>query len=309
MELRNPIPEDIPLKTELNVISADRTAGGRIYNEYNEYYSSQEKARRFIEIGIEPILHLLPQEIELADVGCGDGFLTETVIKYLQNQGRLVHATAIDGNTEELKKAQKRGLHTEQGNLEELNYSKVFDLIIMRAVLHYNSYDAQSRIIEKVKQALVPNGIFINQVSSGDLSNVKLRNTLNHLPSLGRTKDYEFPHFITRQEYLNLCRSKKFPTIFLKDAPPNYLTPESMFDRFHPEVQTMSEEEKKQYLPRTIFKKDFLKVVERYRPLSPNSIEDIGDTVRVWWQYPIFLSKKPQAELSNSGKKRRTVPQ
>lgn len=293
MALPDRIPDHIRRDTGLNVIYADKRSTGRRYNEYNEYYSSQENAKRFIKIGIEPKLHLLPQEIKLADFGSGDGFLTEAVIRYLETQGRTVHATAIDGSEKELKVAQKRGLRTEQGNLEELNYSEVFDLVIMRAVLHYNSYDAQSRIIDKIMQALKPNGIFINQLSSGDLPNVKLRNSLNHLLSLGRTKNYEYPHIITEQEYKDLCISKNFPTEFLDYAPPNYLTPESMFNRF--KNKAITEKTKSRYiLEQSKFKEQFLNVVSRYRSLTPDSIEEIDDTVRVSWKYPIFLSQKQQ---------------
>jgi hypothetical protein len=77
------------------------------------YFGDVTIAQSFIEIGIIPILHQLPQKISMADFGGGQGGLLAIVRDYLVAQGFNVEAYVVDSNPEFLEACEKKNLKVE----------------------------------------------------------------------------------------------------------------------------------------------------------------------------------------------------
>ncbi len=271
-------------------VLADIHAKVKIGKVFGGYFNSSQNAKIFAEIGISPYISQLPQDIKLADFGGAEGFLTNVVKKYLEGFGKQVEGIVVDANPNYLRDANKRGFITLESPLEEAKLHN-FDLIIMRAVLHYNSKAEQKKILQKVKTALNPDGVFVHQLSSGDKYNVELRNKISQLPSLQRTNKPGAINFMTEEDYISLCESINLPAKLIGYAPKDSWTMEEMFDRFHPEVKTMTQEEKINYPRRNLFLQEGKELALYYLNNSTiKGVEKENKTFRVWHTYPIFTS-------------------
>lgn len=272
-------------------VIADIQSKVKIGKVFKGYFSSPVNAKTFTQIGLPHIASILPAELKLADFGGGDGYLTCEVKNFLEKHNKIVEGIVIDGNPNFLEEAAKKGFITLEASLEETKLKNI-DLIIMRAVLHYNSKAVQKKILRKVKSALTNEGIFIHQLSSGDYYNVQLRNKIAHLPSLKRINDTGDIHFTTVDEYLALCKSVNLSTKLIGYAPESSWTLEEMFDRFHPETQGMTKEQKSDYRDRKSFLREAKELILHYKETTPiKGIEINNNTITVCHSYPIFESR------------------
>jgi SAM-dependent methyltransferase len=148
------------------------------------YFGDASIAKSFIEIGILPIQHELPQKIRIADFGGGEGLLLAIVRDYLIAQGFTVEAIVVDSNPEFIKECEKKNLQVELSDLRDCQLEGL-DLVIMRAVLHYNALHNQVKILNAVKKSLAPSGKLVAQILTGSEINCRLRKEIISLTSLG----------------------------------------------------------------------------------------------------------------------------
>lgn len=148
------------------------------------YFGDVTNAQSFIEIGIIPILHQLPQKISIADFGGGQGFLLAIVRDYLVAQGFNVEAYVIDSNPEFLEACEKKNLKVVFSDIRDCTLEGL-DLVIMRAVLHYNAVHNQVKILNAIKKSLGSSGKLVAQILTGSEINCQLRKEIIALPSLG----------------------------------------------------------------------------------------------------------------------------
>jgi SAM-dependent methyltransferase len=148
------------------------------------YFGDTKIAESFIEIGILPIQHELPKKIRIADFGGGEGLLLAIVRDYLIAQGFTVEAIVVDSNPEFIKECEKKNLQVELSDLRDCQLEGL-DLVIMRAVLHYNALHNQVKILNAVKKSLAPSGKLVAQILTGSEINCQLRKEIISLTSLG----------------------------------------------------------------------------------------------------------------------------
>lgn len=210
---------------------ADLSAGVDISKVHGGYFSNLENAKKFCEIGLNPILSNLPREIHYADYGGGEGFLTKEVTRWLTDKGLEVVAFVADANEKYLNLAKIEGLETILCNLENCPLTDL-DLITMRAVNHYNPISLQKLILKNVYNALNPDGVLLSQISSGVKENCALRSSIMDIPELGRgVGNY---HWTSVQEYQSLLSEAGFiQNEVLGYAPPAHWCPEEQWDRFN----------------------------------------------------------------------------
>jgi SAM-dependent methyltransferase len=275
-------------------VLADINAHVKIGRVFGGYFNSERNAKSFTKVGLSHYVSSLPQESIFADLGGGDGYLASEIKRFIHSYGKDTQGIIVDGNPSALEKAKNRGFATLEANLEDEIPGK-YDLITMRAALHYNSVDAQKKILYNTKKSLNSRGFFINQISSGDPYNVSLRNTISSLHSLQRVKSPGTVHYSTINEYLKMCKDINLPTIFLGYAPEDYWTPEEMFDRFHPDVKCMTKQELKNYTKRNNFLQETREIISLYKEKTPiEGINFENGTYTIWRKYPIFLSRLPE---------------
>lgn len=291
--------KDYYLESEKNKViksigaRADVRAKVEIGKVFRGYFNSPENARIFNEIGISKILSHLPELIKYADFGGADGFLAKSVVDFLRMHGKTVEGLVVDINSLSLGRAQEKGLKTLKSNLEDISLEEPLNLITARAVLHYNPKEIQKKILENIKNSLERDGYFVHSMSSADKYNCELRNKIALLPSLERMKGGDGSiHFLTIDEYLEYCEELNFPTELVGYAPPNYWTPEEMFDRFHPEINDMTKEQLNDYEKRNIFLRECMSLVSEYLENTPVEGVELEDkTAKIFYKYPIFNSR------------------
>jgi SAM-dependent methyltransferase len=159
-----------------NKVNMDQVLGG--------YFGDVGIAQSFIEIGIAPIQHQLAKKIRIADFGGGQGLLLSIVRDYLVAQGFMVEAYVVDSNPEFIKECEKKNLQVVLSDIRDCPLEGL-DLIIMRAVLHYNAVHNQIKILNGIKKSLAPSGKLVAQILTGSEINCSLRKEIISLPSLG----------------------------------------------------------------------------------------------------------------------------
>jgi len=270
------------------IVQRDLDANVVIGEVFSGYFNSPEKAAVFCELGVSGIQHMLPQSLRAADFGGGDGYLAASIRDYLASQGKTTDFFVVDGNESYLALAERKGLTAVHTDLTAATIDNL-DLVVSRATFHYNSLDAQAAILDRVRESLTPNGFFVNQISSGDRYNTALRNDISALPSLDRASKGSI-HFVTPDEYISMTAGAGLETLLVGYAPANSWTPEEMFDRFHPHQD--GEAQFGDNAPRTVFLRECMALIRDYT--DSTSIEGITfseDSVRVEYQYPIFVSR------------------
>lgn len=114
-----------------------------------------ERNARFVsDLGM-PVFELLaPQPGErILDLGCGDGVLTEKIA------ARGCAVIGVDGSSEQIAAARKRGLEAYVGDCQRLNFAKSFDAVFSNAALHWMKQ--ADDVIDGVWRALKPGGRFV----------------------------------------------------------------------------------------------------------------------------------------------------
>jgi hypothetical protein len=148
------------------------------------YFGDLNIARIFIEVGIRPILGDLPKKIRVADVGGGQGLLVTTVRDYLVDEGFEVEAYVVDSNPDFIKECERKNLKVSLADIRDCPLKDI-ELVIMRAVLHYNSVAHQYEILQAIKKLLSPSGKLVAQLLTGSTINCNLRKEIISLSSLG----------------------------------------------------------------------------------------------------------------------------
>jgi len=162
------------MKTDSIGTNADVAAGVDISKVHGGYFADQKHVDEFVKIGIVPIIGNFQKLVRCADFGGGQGHLSKGVKDYLEHAGFKAEVLVADANEKYLNLANESGLDTRLCNLEDCNFSNL-DLIIMRAVLHYNIPVNQRRILENIFKSLKPGGYLVHQNSSGNKENCELR--------------------------------------------------------------------------------------------------------------------------------------
>ena len=111
----------------------------------------------------------IPQGGKILDLGCGSGRDTKAFID------RGYSVTAVDGSPSlcEMAKVQL-GIEVECSDFNELNYKEEFDGVWACASLLHCSRENLPNIIDKIKHALVPNGVVYMSFKYGDFEGEKL---------------------------------------------------------------------------------------------------------------------------------------
>ncbi len=221
------IDENLPTGT-----SADKKAAVDIDKIHRGYFSCQENADDFYNIGVKPIEKELPHKLCYVDFGGGKGLLAERVENNLKTDNHDVETIIIDANDKFLQIAEEKGLKVVQSSIENSNLSEI-DLATMRAVNHYNNLEQQQKIIDKVFKSLKSGGYLISQISTGSDENCTLRSAIVNLPSLGRSGSGNY-YWTTEEEYILMLEKAGFSDIKIVGyAPPCYWSPEEQWDRFN----------------------------------------------------------------------------
>jgi tRNA (cmo5U34)-methyltransferase len=105
--------------------------------------------------------------ISLLDLGCGDGVLTEALLKINNN----IHTTLVDGSQAMLQKAKERlgtkhNLSFVEANFQEILDNRVefgqFDYCISAHAIHHLEMKDKERLFRFINKHLVTGGKFIN---------------------------------------------------------------------------------------------------------------------------------------------------
>lgn len=276
---------------------ADIAGKVEIAKVFGGYFSNPANAQAFIDLGIRPILNDLPKNIKYSDFGGGDGYLGSYVNSYLKKKSKQVDTTIVDANPEFLKKVKKLGLKTKLANLEDVKLPKL-DLITMRAVFHYNLFKVQKKILKKVYENLTKGGYFINQISTGNEANCKLRNLIKNkeLALSGEQGRYEW---ISVKKYLGALKNTKFSEIrLLGYAPSGSWTLEEQWERVNStkRANALAKGNLKEVVKIDETKEKFLaytnKLINMKEYKTAGVEKDKSGSYRVHYQYAIILARK-----------------
>ena len=160
------------------------------YNRYAVPYYEETVGVSMEEV-MESFLELLPENAEVLDLGCGSG--RDTVL--LEENGCYV--TPLDGSKEMCKLAE---VNTDKEVLlmryEEMNFDEVFEGVWACAALVHLPLDEMKDTLQKIVQALKPEGILYFSVHKGDRDGIyggryfrdyskkELTNLLDGIPEL-----------------------------------------------------------------------------------------------------------------------------
>ncbi len=286
-----------------NDVGADYSSGVKIEKVFGGYFSDQKNIDDFIRIGIEPILEKFKSknEIIIADFGGGAGNLAEGVKSFLNQQFEIISMVVVDANPDYLKEAQKKNLDTVEANLLEYSNLEGYDLIIQRAVLHYNeSPKKQKQLLRNIKKSLNKEGYFVSQLSTGSKENCAMRNEIVNqaglLPHGGRRTHL----WISPEEYTDLLSQVGFENNKIAGfAKGGSWTIKKMWDRFNKNTESEvfsknDRDEISRYNERkNAFFSNGIKIINKYLDTSDKEtlmIEQSGEDFTISYQYPIFVS-------------------
>jgi hypothetical protein len=280
---------------------ADSAAKVDISKVHGGYFSDPENIERFIEVGIAPIVPELPREVKYVDFGGGQGDLALGVKRYLEANGRTVHAIVADANEEYLHIAETKGLEINPCNIEETTFSDL-DLITMRAILHYNSPAQQKLIIKRAFNSLRAGGFLIHQNSSGTKANCELRSALVNIPELGRAGAGDYC-WVSEDEYTFLSKDVGFSnTSHVDYAKANSWGPEEQWDRFNSEITKRALEEKDEdtfndiQKRKKIYLEKAIELIKQYSKVHTTESLQItrapNGQIEIGYLYPIVVSRK-----------------
>jgi SAM-dependent methyltransferase len=170
------------------------------------FFGSVAAARKFVDVGIAPLLPVLPRRIAYVDFGGGQGVLARVVRDFIEARGYACHATVVDANPQYLAQAAAAGISTACANIEESDLRSI-DLATMRLVMHYNARDQHAAILAAVTRSLAPDGILVTQIETGDPTICQLHTQIANLLSRESAPGY---HWATLEEYCELLRGSGF---------------------------------------------------------------------------------------------------
>ncbi|OIO23168.1 hypothetical protein AUJ65_04375 [Candidatus Micrarchaeota archaeon CG1_02_51_15] len=280
--------------------SADIKAGVRISRVHSGYFSNARNAELFCKIGIDPILTNLPKKITVFDFGGGEGFLTKRVKEHLASKGYDVNASVLDANAVYLKIAKSAGLQTILSSIQDSKVSSA-DLIIARAVIHYNSAERQQAVFNKIFESLKKGGYFVHQVSSGSKENCCLRSDILNIKSLGRAAARSEYNWLSEEDCLSMAKKAGFKENFVAGyALANSWSPREQWDRFNKKATDEAKSAGNRTLldriewRKAAYLKEANRLVEEYAAKHGiNGIKKTGEhAYRIEYTYPIFICRK-----------------
>jgi len=279
---------------------ADMKAHVNIAKVHGGYFSNLKAAQTFVDQGIKSIINKLPRKIKLADYGGGQGFLTKVVANFLRSKGHTVDTFVVDANPGYLSVAKREGLQVHQCNLENCDFKEA-DLIIMRAVNHYNPIDKQIDLLKNARQALKNGCFLISQVSSGSEANCELRSMIVNLKSLGQAAAETSYHWTSIKEYSTLLKKAGFKNIKLVGyALDCQWTTEEQWDRFHKKEKAAAKGDAKKlagiHRRRIIFINEAYAIIDEFESKYGCkelglAFKDNGEAI-IKYKYPIIISQK-----------------
>lgn len=197
------------------------------------YFGDPHVAEAFVETGIKPLFSSLPAIVKMADVGGGQGLLASIVRDVLTENGHQVEAFVIDSNPDFLEECNKKGLRGLQCDIRDSPVGD-FDLVIMRAVLHYNSHADQIEILKSLQQTLAPSGKLVAQILTGSPMNCNLKLDLISQKTLGEDIHAGYYNCHTFDELRQMLNSIGFASVQLMGAAPDLKwTLEQQWTRFN----------------------------------------------------------------------------
>jgi len=200
------------------------------------YFGDFQVAQSFVEVGIKPLLGSLPSNVKMVDVGGGDGLLASMVRDFLTDNGHHVEAFVIDSNPDFVSECAKRGLRGLECDIRD-DPLKNFDLIIMRAVLHYNSHADQIEILKSLRKTLAPSGKLVAQILTGSAVNCKLKVDLISQKALGCDIHRGYYNCHSLDELTKMLSSIGFASVNLLGAAPDLKwTLEQQWVRFNGDI-------------------------------------------------------------------------
>ena len=265
---------------------ADLRSKVNMDNVYGGFFSSPEPIKRFIEIGIKPIVDQLPDSMSYGDFGGGTGIVTRVVAGYLLAKGKKVRVQVIDANQSYLEKAKALGL---EARLQDLNekIDESFDLITMRSVLHYNSAEQQRSIVRNVWESLNHGGYFVHQNLSGSDELCELQTKIMEIPELGRGAKGSH-HWVSEREHDILVEECGFTECRMAGRVSSTIwSPEDQWDRFNPGVR---DKKRKTFLTTTYSMID--EYVAKHGYDSSGIFKQRDGTVKIHGTFPIYICRK-----------------
>ncbi|MEN9625983.1 MAG: Methyltransferase domain [archaeon] len=152
--------------------------------------------------------HFNNKQIVAADFGGGSGSLIKD-LKRLINEKEL-NFTNIDKD-KSLLDEDSVSIKKIVAHLENVQLKDRFDLIIMRYVLHYNSFNIQDKIIHKARSLLKKEGLFIlHHCGSVDHTHKQKLNKLFSTPVISEKLVRKNPYWSTWSEISTLLKNNKF---------------------------------------------------------------------------------------------------
>ena len=198
---------------------ADYIADVDLDTANNGYYALPGPTDSFVKIGIATILHKLKEKecINYYDLGGGHGLLTNVVTTFLKSNINTlkVNTTFIDGNPSCATIAKKYGFNCITANLESIHICQDANLVTMRGVNHYNSYETQLSILKNTYNLLKRDGVFVSSICSGNKKDCELQSAIANLPELTRAFCMNQIHATCVQEYMDMLRKINFKNIQL----------------------------------------------------------------------------------------------
>jgi hypothetical protein len=143
----------------------DRREGTNLARD-SSFFASAAEARRFVAVGIAPLVRTLPPRPRCADFGGGQGVLGLAIQEGLRAAGLDPEVTVVDANEAYLADARRAGLATLLENIQEHTTTDL-DLATMRLVNQYNDRVQQAAMLAAVRQALRPGAPFVSQIETG----------------------------------------------------------------------------------------------------------------------------------------------
>jgi|GEM_PF-1286140 len=283
------------------IVNADKEAEVEIGKQF--CFSEKDVARQFCKMGMVGIEASLPKKLSCADIGGGAGVLAEQTKEWLEDQGHDVSMVVVDGNSYSLDQARSRGLRTEISRLDELNVGDL-DLIVMRAVLHYNDQKTQEKILNNIFYALKGGGYFVSQHAYGNGENSMLRDMIASMAIDMDAKENIY-HWPTMEDYKRMLVSSGFEDFQDKGyVTDNVWGPEYMWDRFYGQLlrraQDTNDNQKMRNLE--IFRKEYLRRSNEYikEVIQQYGAEHVGvrskddESYEIVSKYRIVSCRKPK---------------
>lgn len=293
-------PNSTPIKAP--GVMSDMNANVSISRVHGGYFSSPERAQEFIDLFMKEIGSHLPEKIEYADFGAGEGYLGQKVTQFLEQSGHAVHTSLIDGNPTFVEICKATGYKCVLADLGTYHSDKPLDFVSMRAVNHYNELPDQEIIMKNIRTNLAEGGFLVNQLSSGTDENCQLRTKLVADLGLIYKDSGKKYHWTSIDENFSLMKKAGFSeTKLIGYAKSNAWGPDEQWERMNGALLKDAQEKNNQELLNELseHRKTYLQkanaLIEEYIAqygIEKLGVEKKGDSYVVNYQYPVFVSRK-----------------